>query len=61
MAFSGFSEGARAFLAELAENNDRAWFAENRERYERDLLGRRARVRRRDRGGVRCLRSARAR
>jgi uncharacterized protein (TIGR02453 family) len=39
MAFNGFPRGARTFLAELAENNDRAWFAENRERYERDLLG----------------------
>jgi uncharacterized protein (TIGR02453 family) len=37
--FEGFPEGAGRFLAELAEHNDRAWFAENRERYERDLLG----------------------
>ena len=37
--FTGFPRGAQEFLAELAENNDRAWFAENRERYERDLLG----------------------
>jgi uncharacterized protein (TIGR02453 family) len=37
--FEGFPEGAGRFLAELAENNDRAWFAENRDRYERDLLG----------------------
>jgi uncharacterized protein (TIGR02453 family) len=39
MTFSGFPSGALTFLAELAENNDRAWFAENRARYERDLLG----------------------
>jgi uncharacterized protein (TIGR02453 family) len=37
--FEGFPPGAGRFLAELAENNDRAWFTENRERYERDLLG----------------------
>jgi uncharacterized protein (TIGR02453 family) len=39
MGFSGFPKGAQAFLADLAENNDRIWFADNRERYERDLLG----------------------
>ena len=39
MAFSGFPQGAQAFLADLATHNDRDWFAENRERYERDLLG----------------------
>jgi uncharacterized protein (TIGR02453 family) len=39
MAFEGFGPGALGFLGDLAENNDRAWFAENRERYERDLLG----------------------
>ncbi len=39
MAFQGFPSGARTFLAELAENNDRAWFAENRSAYDRDLLG----------------------
>jgi uncharacterized protein (TIGR02453 family) len=38
MMFAGFPLGAQQFLAELAENNDRAWFAENRERYESDLL-----------------------
>ena len=39
MMFTGFPPGAQQFLAQLAQNNDRAWFAENRERYERDLLG----------------------
>ena len=39
MAFEGFGPGALGFLADLAEHNDRAWFAENRTRYERDLLG----------------------
>jgi uncharacterized protein (TIGR02453 family) len=39
MAFTGFPSGARTFLADLAEHNDRAWFAENRERYDRDLIG----------------------
>lgn len=37
--FEGFPSGAQQFLLQLAQNNDRAWFAENRERYERDLLG----------------------
>ena len=40
MAFEGFGPGALSFLGDLAEHNDRAWFAENRERYERELLGR---------------------
>jgi len=39
MAFAGFPKAGIGFLGELAERNDRAWFAENRERYERDLLG----------------------
>jgi uncharacterized protein (TIGR02453 family) len=39
MAFTGFSRATGAFLADLADNNDRLWFAENRERYDRDLLG----------------------
>ena len=39
MMFAGFPQGAQQFLAELAENNDRTWFAENRDRYERNLLG----------------------
>jgi len=40
MAFAGFSPDTLRFLAELAQHNDRAWFAENRERYEREVLGR---------------------
>ena len=40
MEFTGFSEGTLAFLAELAEHNDRVWFAENRGRYEVELLNR---------------------
>jgi len=39
MAFTGFGPGALGFLGELAEHNDRAWFAEKCDRYERDLLG----------------------
>lgn len=38
MLFEGFGPDALGFLADLAEHNDRAWFAENRERYERELL-----------------------
>lgn len=34
----GFSEESLQFLAELAENNNKAWFAENKTRYERVLL-----------------------
>ncbi len=33
-AFPGFPGDALAFLAELARNNERAWFAENKARYE---------------------------
>jgi uncharacterized protein (TIGR02453 family) len=40
MEFTGFSAGTLAFLAELAEHNDRAWFAENRARYDSELLDR---------------------
>ena len=40
MPFTGFTPDSLAFLADLAEHNDRAWFAENRDRYERELLGR---------------------
>jgi len=32
-----FTSDLFAFLRDLARNNDRAWFAENRERYERDV------------------------
>jgi uncharacterized protein (TIGR02453 family) len=38
MPFTGFTEDTMAFLGELSEHNDRAWFAENRERFERELL-----------------------
>jgi uncharacterized protein (TIGR02453 family) len=38
--FEGFSKGTSAFLADLAAHNDRAWFAENRARYEAELLER---------------------
>ncbi len=40
MTFQGFSEGTLSFLTDLARNNDRAWFAENRARYEAELLDR---------------------
>jgi len=39
MAFQGFTPDTLTFLSDLAEHNDRAWFAENRERYDRVLLG----------------------
>lgn len=34
-----FTSDLFAFLRDLARNNDRAWFAENRDRYERDVKG----------------------
>lgn len=40
MGFEGFSAGTLAFLTDLATHNDRAWFAENRARYESELLDR---------------------
>lgn len=40
MAFEGFSAGTLGFLADLAQHNDRAWFAENRARYDSELLER---------------------
>jgi uncharacterized protein (TIGR02453 family) len=40
MAFEGFSAGTLAFLRELADNNDKAWFDANRSRYESELLDR---------------------
>jgi len=40
MGFDGFSHDTLAFLGELAHNNDRDWFASNRERYDRELLER---------------------
>lgn len=35
--FPGFHPRLLAFLAELEDNNEREWFAENRDRYERDV------------------------
>jgi uncharacterized protein (TIGR02453 family) len=40
MPFEGFSIDTLAFLGDLAEHNDRTWFAENRPRFEAELLGR---------------------
>jgi uncharacterized protein (TIGR02453 family) len=40
MAFEGFTPDSLTFLADLAKHNDRVWFAENRDRYERELLSR---------------------
>lgn len=37
--FVGFSRELTGFLAELEQNNNKAWFDENRERYERVMLG----------------------
>ena len=34
MAFDGFDETLLAFLRELSRNNDRDWFAQNKDRYE---------------------------
>ncbi len=39
MAFEGFGSATLDFLSDLADHNDRDWFAENRGRYERVLLG----------------------
>jgi len=39
MAFRGFTHETFAFLRDLEAHNDRAWFAENRERYECEVLG----------------------
>ena len=38
MEFAGFGPGTTAFLADLATHQDRIWFAENRARYDRELL-----------------------
>ncbi len=38
MPFRGFSTDALRFLADLAANNDRAWFQAHRDVYERELL-----------------------
>jgi uncharacterized protein (TIGR02453 family) len=40
MAFTGFTNGTRQFLGDLRAHNDRAWFAENRARYDDDVLAR---------------------
>ena len=37
--FGGFPKGAPEFLAQLAGNNSKAWFDDNRARYERLLAG----------------------
>jgi uncharacterized protein (TIGR02453 family) len=37
-AFAGFSPDFFAFFRELAANNDREWFAENKERYRDDVV-----------------------
>lgn len=34
MSFDGFPKDTLQFLSELSENNDRDWFAENKQRYE---------------------------
>lgn len=39
MSFSGFPSDLPIFLADLRENNDKDWFAANRERYEASLAG----------------------
>jgi uncharacterized protein (TIGR02453 family) len=36
--FPGFGKNARRFFAELSENNNRAWFRANQERYTRAVL-----------------------
>lgn len=38
-AFKGIKPPAFEFLRDLAGNNTRAWFADNKARYERDVLG----------------------
>lgn len=38
MEFSGFPEDVFDFFADLAANNDKAWFEANRERYEASVL-----------------------
>lgn len=37
--FSGFTPAALGFLADLADNNDKAWFAEHRATYDAEILG----------------------
>jgi uncharacterized protein (DUF2461 family) len=38
MAFAGFPRDGLAFLAELAANNQRDWFAAHRQRFQSQLL-----------------------
>jgi uncharacterized protein (TIGR02453 family) len=38
MEFNGFGRGSQKFFADLAANNTRAWFPQNQERYEREIL-----------------------
>jgi uncharacterized protein (TIGR02453 family) len=38
MEFEGFGRGCRKFFAELAKNNNREWFQQNQERYQREIL-----------------------
>ena len=38
MPFAGFSENTPRFLAELAQNNERAWFEAHQQHYERFVL-----------------------
>ncbi len=39
MEFAGFTPGSFHFFRELAENNNKAWFDQNRERYEHHVVG----------------------
>ena len=36
--YAGFEQRTVDFLAELAANNNREWFKENKQRYEEDVL-----------------------
>jgi len=38
-SFAGFSSESFGFLAELARNNNKTWFDQNRERYQRHVVG----------------------
>lgn len=38
MAFKGFGSETLAFLYELSQNNNKTWFADNKERYASDVL-----------------------
>ncbi len=38
-SFTGFASSGLELLRDLAENNDRAWFAERKERFESELFG----------------------